>query len=139
MTKTLATGSLAKLKNNIDTIAPCLYADGVWTVDDIDADNDALRPAMQLLHKCGAVEHLGLTHVSVGQQTKKMTKWRWTDSRLQGKLQEHYEDRDTMPCGIEGHTPHIHNHRDVDGLTCKHCVANGNYPEFEKEEIKDLL
>jgi len=139
MSKTLSTGKLAQLRNNIDRVAPCLYTDGVWTVDDIDGKNQHLRDATQLLHQCGAIERVGQYHINEDTGMRRITKWRWTDSRLQGKLQEYYEDRDTMPCGIEGHTPHIHNHRDVDGLTCKHCVANGNYPEFEKEEIKDLL
>lgn len=139
MSKTLATGMLEQLRNNIYRIAPALYVDGVWTVDDLDGANQELRNATDLLHRCGAIQKEGTVHINEQQGMRRISQWRWTDTRLQGKLQAFHAERDTMPCGREGHEPHIWNEPSVDGLSCKHCVEEGRVPEYSKEQIRELL
>lgn len=136
--KRTADGSIATLKNMIHQIEPLFTFDAGETFTHRDLDGNH----QQLLNSCtdhGALHVIGTERYQREDMTKKrkLNKYQW-DPRIRQKLLEYRERMNKLPCG---HRAHLWNSREVpEGkLSCKVCAENGDYPEFDKEVVREVI
>jgi hypothetical protein len=133
-----------KLQSRITEIAPLLEVSSPFNIRDADLDSQHAQTICRILKQNGAVNKIGRTKVEKNCEYRNAAnfeyifQWEWEDKPKQF-LKEYLKDIDQMPCGEDGHQVHIHNPREVDGLSCKYCIENGEMPEFDKETIRELL
>jgi len=141
--KTVGNNSQIRLRNRAAQFEPLLELEGTWTVRDAEGDRQDLRDAVTILKKEGCIERVGIAHFNKrvnpeqpSQGSDRVNKWRWNGPHKRF-LKEVTEERDTMPdCN---HRVHIYNAREVDGFSCRKCIENGDYPEYSRETIENLL
>lgn len=126
---------LTPLKNEIHAIAPLFELEGEWTVKESRVDSGTLK----LLHNNGAIKSCGSQQGHDGDEDNwnYVKRWTWREPH-KTRLKEYWENLTQLPCG---HRAHIHNAREVpdDKLSCRHCNEKGEYPEFEKDMVADLV
>jgi len=133
-----------KLKSRITDIAPLLDVDSPFHIRQADIDPQQAQTICRFLKQNGALEKVGRAKVRKvcdyrnAPNTEFIFKWSW-DKKAKQYLEEYLEESDIMPCGKVGHQVHVHNPREIDGLSCKYCIEDGDMPEFEKETIRELL
>jgi len=112
-------GSATKsaLRNRIDEYSEILYEDR-FRNSDLDADRQTAQSIVSFLKHNNAVKSIATKRVEAqGSSTKVINIWAWSKDH-QEHLQEHYESRETLPCGCRVHIPP---EREGDMYICKFC------------------
>jgi len=141
--KIITDGLKEKLRNRAAEFAPLLELTGEWSIRDIDEDPHDFCNTMHTLKQAGAIVHQGKEIVpeqvkdgQPNQGTEIVNKWSWSGPHKR-YLQEVLQNRQTMPECL--HRVHICNPREVDGFSCRKCNDQGEYPEYSRETIEELL
>lgn len=133
-------GQRKVLANRIREIAPVLEQDGRFTIRDIDGADDP-RTVMLILKRNGAIKCHGKTKVRRAYESRNTEKvdfineWEWVDDAKEW-LQTYLSEMDTLPCD---HRAHICNRPEVDGFSCQYCIDEGEYPEYSRELVAELV
>jgi len=140
----VGTKKMQTLKRNVDRVAPMLDLSGEWTVHDVEQDvaNDIL-----FLYQNSAIEKIEKVDMNApeelnwdtekSQPTSTVHIWRWNPA-VKKELQEHYKNRDNLPCG---HPLHICNPEALEGYSCQYCRddEDSEMPEYTREQLNEWL
>lgn len=118
--------TLQSLRNRIDDYSEILYQD-TFKATDLDGDRQESKSVISFLKANSAIE--SVDKLRDEQSNKLINVWGWANH--QDELQEHFENRDTLPCGCRSHIPP---ERDGDTFYCKFC-GDGH----DRETIKEAL
>lgn len=130
-------GTVNKLEFRIHDFYDILNIDGEFKVDDLEGlhtDSNAIR----LLAENGALKKIRKVYPDCNSHSRgAINVWEWKQ-RYQARLQDYWNQMEKLPCG---HRPNIFNCRKVpkNKLSCRYCAENGDYPEYDKEFVEDLL
>lgn len=135
-------GAVNKLKHRIHDIEPLFEIDAgeTFTVRDLTVENShAFKSTLNLCKLLGALEVVdtdsykrpGMT------KTRRINVYQW-NPQMRAKLSRYREQLAELPCG---HKAHIYNSREVpeNKLSCKYCAEDGEYPEYAKETVREVL
>jgi hypothetical protein len=118
---------LRYLKSIIDKIGPVIEQDGRFDIDDLE-HMEQPQHVLRDLKASGVIECVDDRFHE--ESNRYVNIWRW-DETVRQALVDYRQEMNKFPCG---HKSHIHNARDVDGYTCKHCGA-----EYSEVEVKKYL
>jgi len=121
-------GSATKsaLRNRIDEYSEVLYED-TFKCEDLDAGKQESQSIIQHLKSNNAIR--SKEEIKDEVSGKYINVWEWTEQ--QAHLQEHWENRDELPCGCRSHIP---GEQDGDTYYCKFCGD-----AHSRETIKECL
>jgi hypothetical protein len=135
----LGSKTILGLRNQSERLKPLLQVEPneTFTVVDLDGDRNQNAQLLKSARDLDAVETVGQTYLYAGQDGRRhlYRQYKW-EPRAYDVLKEYLQGRSELPCG---HRAHIKNSPKVDGLSCKWCIENGDYPEYSREMVKELL
>lgn len=126
------------LSNRIHYVTEILDIDDPFITREVN-HADA-RNAVRFLKEHGAIEKCGKRRVERGYDYNDggtvdyVHEWEWREGAREW-LRDYLEDMDTLPCG---HRAHICNPREVDGFSCRHCIDDGEYPEYSRDLLESV-
>jgi hypothetical protein len=125
-----------RLKNRVERIRPLLKHETFVPVDVTFPEDINRRATVQMLNQIGAIKQVETVgRIDKFDKQRQRTKWAWKKDYRETIL-EWLQDRNELPCG---HRSHIHNPKEVDGLSCKYCREKGREPIYSKSVVKEAL